>query len=391
MRRVKLIILITCVYIYATGQNPKWKNYTNGDKINCLISEGDNIWVGTDGGGLVRINDLNCQTIFYNKGNSDLPSNIINTIAIDKKGNKWIGTELGLAKFDGIKWSIYKNSNSGLPYNKVKGIAIKDDNEIWIISEEKMVYLDFAGYYYNSALTKFDGNKWTNLKGLGYGELETITIDQQGNKWIGTVEHGIIKYDGKEWTEFNNYNYNINLNDITSTIVDADNNLWIVGYGDYRHLWGRIVKYNGKEWTQFNVPEDKGSVTSIAIDADKKIWIGQSYFDFRKKDFRGSLLKVDESKFINNDIVDTNIIVGKIKVIEIDKKGNKWIGTEKGLFKFDGRKCIAFKTSNSSMPRGFVNTIALDSNENPWIGTNLGLIHQENNKWEKIYNRKILS
>jgi ligand-binding sensor domain-containing protein len=41
-------------------------------------------------------------------------------IAIDEQGNKWIGTvNGGLAKFDGVNWTVYNTSNSGLPSNLV--------------------------------------------------------------------------------------------------------------------------------------------------------------------------------------------------------------------------------------------------------------------------------
>ena len=42
---------------------------------------------------------------------------IVNSIAIDGSGNKWIGTWNGLAKFDGTNWTVYNTSNSGLPEN----------------------------------------------------------------------------------------------------------------------------------------------------------------------------------------------------------------------------------------------------------------------------------
>jgi hypothetical protein len=45
---------------------------------------------------------------------------LVNAIAIDGQGNKWIGTYGGgLAKFDGVNWTVYKTSNSGLPDNYV--------------------------------------------------------------------------------------------------------------------------------------------------------------------------------------------------------------------------------------------------------------------------------
>jgi ligand-binding sensor domain-containing protein len=55
------------------------------------------------------------------------------SIAIDAQGNKWIGTlTKGLAKFDGVNWTVYNTSNSGLPYDYVHAIAIDKKGNKWI-------------------------------------------------------------------------------------------------------------------------------------------------------------------------------------------------------------------------------------------------------------------
>jgi ligand-binding sensor domain-containing protein len=54
------------------------------------------------------------ELIIYEKWNSGLPDNAVYAIAIDGQGNKWIGTYGGgLAKFDGVRWTVYNTSNSG--------------------------------------------------------------------------------------------------------------------------------------------------------------------------------------------------------------------------------------------------------------------------------------
>ncbi|MFN3134724.1 MAG: two-component regulator propeller domain-containing protein [Candidatus Kryptonium sp.] len=69
----------------------------------------------------------------YNKLNSGLPDNWVYAIAIDSQGNKWIGTwGGGLAKFDGVNWTVYNTSNSGLPSNVVYAIAIDGQGNKWI-------------------------------------------------------------------------------------------------------------------------------------------------------------------------------------------------------------------------------------------------------------------
>jgi ligand-binding sensor domain-containing protein len=64
-----------------------------GKDIRCLADEGDYLWVGTVGGGLVKLNKSTGEFIVYDKWNSKLPSiTMLRAIAIDGQGNKWIGT-----------------------------------------------------------------------------------------------------------------------------------------------------------------------------------------------------------------------------------------------------------------------------------------------------------
>jgi hypothetical protein len=48
---------------------------------------------------------------------------------MDKETNGLEQTNGGLAKFDGVNWTVYNTSNSGLPSNDVSAIAI-DGQEI---------------------------------------------------------------------------------------------------------------------------------------------------------------------------------------------------------------------------------------------------------------------
>jgi hypothetical protein len=107
----------------------------------AIDEEGGSKWIGTYGGGLAKFDGVNWTV--YNTSNSKLPDNRVYAIAIDGQGNKWIGTYGGgLAKFDGVNWTVYNTSNSKLP-----------DNYVWI-----------------------------------------IVIDGVGNKWIGTWGGGLAVY-----------------------------------------------------------------------------------------------------------------------------------------------------------------------------------------------------
>ncbi|MFQ5772457.1 MAG: hypothetical protein ACE5HX_18115, partial [bacterium] len=101
-----MVITINLFNLKSYAQNGEWINYTNGDYIYTLADEGTFIWIGTNGG-LVKLNKINGNKLFINKANSKLPNNFILSLAIDNHKTKWIGTDGGgLAKFDGINWTI---------------------------------------------------------------------------------------------------------------------------------------------------------------------------------------------------------------------------------------------------------------------------------------------
>ena len=126
----------------------------------------------------------NPEWINYIPSNSGLPDNTALSIAIDGLGIKWIGTTLGLAKFDGTTWTVYDTSNSGLPEDHVLSIAIDGSGYKWIGTGE--------------GFAKFDGANWTvyntSNSGLPDNNVQSITIDTLENKWIGTCEGGLAVY-----------------------------------------------------------------------------------------------------------------------------------------------------------------------------------------------------
>jgi hypothetical protein len=65
----------------------------------------------------------------------ELPDDNIRSIEIDNSGNTWIGTEVGLAKFDGMNWTAYSRSNSDLPNDDVYSIAIDKTGYKWIVTD----------------------------------------------------------------------------------------------------------------------------------------------------------------------------------------------------------------------------------------------------------------
>ena len=140
----------------------------------------------------------------------------------DSKGEVWVGTSVGVYKFDGTHWTNYSTSNSSLLSDDVTGIAIDDKGNKW-----------FATY---GGISEFDGTNWTNYtttNGLANNNVLSIAIDANKNKWFGTNGGGISKFDGTNWTTYNVANTCGGLvsNDIFSIAVDNDGSIWFGTFG----------------------------------------------------------------------------------------------------------------------------------------------------------------
>ncbi len=146
-------------------KNGTWEvTFTFGGQITSLaIDRQNNVWVAYNAcslleneGGIRKFsNDLGSLKV-YRSANSPLPHDSVNAIAFDSKGNAWIGTVAGLAKFDGSNWVIYNTSNSDLPDNHISSILIDKQDNIWIGTKEGGVAV------YNEAGVKLDAeNKET--------------------------------------------------------------------------------------------------------------------------------------------------------------------------------------------------------------------------------------
>ena len=249
------------------------------DYIKCITTDNlGNKWIGTSMG-LVKFNGENWD--IYNKSNSDLPTNMINCVTIDEN-NIWIGTPYGLVKFDGTDWTIYDKSNSGLSSNSVSCISIDESGILWIGTSPK--YLSSS---YEGGLVKFDGTGWTvfnkSNSGLPSNSVSCIVIDEFGNKWIGTQpeynsstnDHeggGLAKFDGTNWTIYNESNSEIPDNWVQCLVIDLFNNKWIGTIGG-------LVKLDGTEWTIYDESNSglpSSVVGCIEIDEFSNKWLGTS-------------------------------------------------------------------------------------------------------------------
>jgi signal transduction histidine kinase/ligand-binding sensor domain-containing protein len=288
------------------------ENGFNGANLQNIIEDrSGNLWIGSNGGGVAKINS---QLFTHLRASDGLSKESIRSILADKKGNIWVGTWAGgINKFDGKSITQYTTAN-GLSNNNIQAICEDKNGNIWLGT-------------WGSGISKFDGKTFTNytqVQGLINGYITCIIEDSQSNLWFGTGGSGAIKYDGKNFENFSIGQELIGAR-INSILEDSGKNIWFgtTGIGVY--------KYDGKSLTHFDKRNGLSDsfIMDMLEDSKGNIWFGTTFGGVDKFDGKSFTQYTTEQGLPNNSVNS---------ILE-DNDGNIWFGTSFGLSRLRfGRK-----------------------------------------------------
>ena len=152
-----------------------------------IYGAADHIFIGTKNGGVAqRFGD---QWIFYNTSNSNIYSNKITALAIDRSGIVWIGYTLSdrLSYYDGTSWNLSIFTTTSSRY-KVNSIYVDNRNRLWVGTNNGLLKKDGASViFYN-----YDNT------GLNIKNVSGAVIDKNGYVWITTYDAGLFRFRGAD-------------------------------------------------------------------------------------------------------------------------------------------------------------------------------------------------
>lgn len=235
-------------------------------------------------------------------------------------------------------------------------------------------------------------------RGFPGGPINAITQTSDGYLWIG-AQKGLVRFDGREFHLFSQSSSNGNpLGPVLGLLPDYQGNLWVrlQGPGLLRYRDGRFEDFTNN----FEIPEV--AVTQMCSSADGKavfatIMNGTVIFDQGKfkviappphiPDFlvMSMALGSDGRYFLGSrDRGLFRIRDGQISAVEdisrhwqvnallSEGPDHLWIGTDKGLFSWDGRK-VAHVGLDSSLRDRQILSLYRDGEGSVWVGTDRGM------------------
>ncbi|WGX75593.1 ATP-binding protein [Paraclostridium bifermentans] len=286
----------------------------------------------------------------------------------DKSGLLWLGTYSGISIFDSkTNINYYKHDpnpedKTSISDNMVSGIYKDNDGVLWVGTNSEGVTVlnrEKEKTYYIKRKDGLSSNKVYDIKGKG--DLIVISTDDGLN---------VINKKEKTLKVYNKDNGLKNSN-VRSVLIDDDDKVWLgttegvvilnIGTGEIIDMSSLSSKYNVEDKLNGCIYKDSNGI----------YWIG--YFldggllKFNPKTQKTKLYRMIEK---NSHSISNN----SVRVINEDKQGNLWIGTNYGLNKFNPKtEKFEVYTMEDGLPNNTIYGIVIDKSDHIWASTNYGL------------------
>jgi len=283
----------------------------------------------------------------------NLPASKVYAALQDGFGLVWIGTEAGLASYDGNKVITYSAQN-GTAAGGVRSLMVDNDGRLW------------AGHL-DGGITVSDGNKFTAYI-IGKDMHSAITALVQtadGLVWVATAGHGAFRVDA---------------------IPSEGNALQVTNFNEAHGLQKVLLSATGMKDGRICFVEDRGTLRTMSKGAPKaeelKIPGWQELFECNTlfEDSRGALwlgtrgggaFRFEQGK-VRQFSPANGLGSGTVLCFGEDGDGGIWAGTlDGGVSLIEQERVRTFSRSNG-LHSTFVRSITRDREGNLLIGTNDG-------------------
>lgn len=351
-------------------------------------------WIGTRDAGVFRLKQGKTEAI-----TQGLPDLKVNCLMSTKQGQVWIGTDNGIAHWDGQKLVQSNLPTFSVPVRALAMARDRDDN-IWVgtnaqglirINANGVALLDSGSKHRNEAVTAVfedrEGNIWTGSAGgverlrdsvfVTYGEPEGLPAESNGpvfperagRTWFAPVDGGLyrledgkaaaVRVDGLE-------------RDVVYSIGGAPGEVWVGRQrGGLTELHLDRGAITAKTYTEASGLA-QNSVFAVTRSRDGSVWAGT---------LSGGVSHLEHGKFTNYR-VSNGLASNMVTSILEGDDGTMWFATPQGLSSFSKGRWRTY-SEQDGLPSANINSLTEDGMGVLWIGTSAGLAYLHGGRIQK--------
>jgi signal transduction histidine kinase/ligand-binding sensor domain-containing protein/DNA-binding response OmpR family regulator/HPt (histidine-containing phosphotransfer) domain-containing protein len=310
------------------------------------------LWIGTQEG-LARYDGARFA-VFEPGNESAIPNKDITALHIDKAGTLWIGTRSGLAVFEHGRFRPGPQGGE-LARAFIRAIGESSNGHIWISTETGVT--EIAG----DTVRAFDASD-----GLIDGRVRALEAGADGALWVGTLS-GLQRFDGRRF-ETIPLRSTPSAEPVMSLLEDPDGALWI-GTGS-----GALYRLRGKNLELISESGRLGSAIRAMIrDRDGNLWLAPR---------NGGLVRWRDGEF--SRLATGMFAAADVRALLEDNEGSLWIGSAGlGLLRLhDGKFVTAGEPEGLSGNLAW--TIVPRRAGGVWVGSDGGLSSYVEGKFNHI-------
>jgi ligand-binding sensor domain-containing protein len=287
-----------------------------------------------------------------------LPQNSVQVILQTKDGYFWLGTQEGLVRFDGVRFTVFDTRNTpALKDDWVQDLAQTRDGTLWV-----------------GTLTGLMRVRNGHFESVGQGtELERALIgslleSKDGTLWIGSSE-GLSHIRNGKLTllgESEGFPHDR----ARALYEDESGNLWFGLPSGLAHLSG------GKLEVRTIKEGFPGMPLAITGDGAGGLWIGTGRGLVHVTD--GGTRLYAESDGLSNNLA---------RAVYRDRLGDVWVGTGDGLYRFHDGEFTRFSAANG-LSSDRILSLYEDRDGSLWVGTTDGGLNRLKTQRVANYTRR---
>ena len=275
-----------------------------------------------------------------------LPQAAIYSIWQTHDGYLWLGTQTGLVRFDGVRFTSFDSPNvPGLKNAWVGNLFEDRQNNLWIGSSD-------AGLFrLRDGIVK----RFSSAEGLPSDRVHCLVPARNGDLWVCTSQ-GMTRISGDKAVTYGAAQ-GLPAGAIFAATEAPDGTLWLAG----EH--SRLGYWNGKMFRSqpLKCLPEYGSVRTLLSSDDGTIWVGTTNGLIRLKAGQQHLLTVKDGLADNS-----------IYSLAESRDGSLWIGTKNGFSRLRKGEVESFRT-NQGLSQSTVFAVYEDREGDLWVGTKHGL------------------
>lgn len=348
------------------------ENSLGNNTVRALLTdEQDNLWIGTQGGGLDKYHIPSRSFVHYRhdpENSSSINHDEVLSLFEGSRGLLWIGTEQGLNAFNPETEVFYRISNQSLETGNKAAAAIMD------IAEDS------------------EGNIWV---AVWRGGLKKLIWNQQ--------ESGLAHASFKEFTRNKEATDTKPSNRITSLSIDTGDRIWAGSYG-HGLFFLSDTSCEGREEMVYKLRSTyrKGfgnNILTTLIDSRGLIWVGTSK-DLQVTDpQRIDLCQVTDKdvelpfkRFKHSHIGTSGLPRGSIRHLFESREGIIWVAAEGGLGKYDPKVSVFHsfiqREDHELNPVGGFKSIYASKENGIWLSSKEGLFNYQDGVLRSMYSKE---